>query len=197
MIRTRKTFTGCKDLPLYNFIQVLVNEDMDYLYSERGTWFNRNGDLMPLWETIYNEYLLLLGNKKNSFLLSLLKQITFLNNRIELIARICTALSGYYDTELCSLLKRMGFNFPFTPETLEKDIKKTLIGAKSIILKRNETQGELEALQADEDSGEVTEMDFYALVAQISKYMQISIDPKNTTVALFMAYVKQAKSDTR
>jgi hypothetical protein len=188
MIYPRKTYLSCSELPLFNFIKIVVNDDTSYLYSEPKKPWNKPVDLPALWEGIFNEYSALSGNKQNAHILSLIKEITVLNNKLLIIQEAVSYLSHTFDVRLCNMLRGMGFLFQYNPDSMMNDLKLTISSAKRIIIQKQQAEKEFSAL--DQDKSKVTEKDYNALLTQLSKYMKFKIDPKQTSVLDFVNYIE-------
>lgn len=190
MIRDRKTYDSCSDLPLYNFIKIVVFGNLDYLYFEKKTIFNRNIDLQGKEKSILDEYSVLSGNKSNTGFLSIVKQLTVVSNKLFLVQTIIAYLRTSYTLELTTILKDMGFRYKFTEESLEVDLIATENSAKKLIIRQKELDNEFKAsTEKKGNTQEVTEKDWMAMVTQMSKYMGFHIDTKKTCVAQFVTYI--------
>lgn len=189
MIRTRKTYISCNELPLFNFIKLSVIGDMEYLYKEKARPWMKPADLTEIWDKIADEYKVLIKDKKSSHVLTLLKDITFMNNQLMLIQLSVNFLHKYYEPGICDLLRRLGFQYAFKDdESLYKDLKLVVSSAKRILVDKIAAEKELESIPSDGKAA--TENDYIALIGQMSKYMNFKIDPKNTTIAEFVSYIQ-------
>lgn len=184
MIRARKTYTSCSELPLYNFIKIVVHDDLNWLYSEHRTVLNRNTDLQPVWENIFAEYTTISNNTQSKHVFALTKEITVINNKLYIIQCAVDYLAKVYDERLCIMLRKMGFRYRFTPETLEKDLKLTISSAKSMIIRKQEAEADYAKL--NQSDKKVTEDDFYGLVREISRFNRFPIDARKTSVTEFV-----------
>lgn len=179
-------YRTCEELPLYNFIKIAVHNDLSWLNAdapEQGT------QLKQVWEAILEEYNSLSGNTKSAHVLSLVKEITILNNKLYVIQSCVDFLQHTRSEELIQILKDMHFRFTYSPETMQKDLKLTVSSAKTLLMQRREAQKEYEVLQGKEEP--LTEKDFYALLTQLSKYNGYKIDAKQTSVLEFTVLMDQ------
>jgi len=188
MIKTRKTYNSCAELPLFNFIKLVVTNETEWIYSEPKSVLKKEVDTQALWETIFEEYSRLSNNTKNKQILSLLKEITTINVKLDLVDAICVFLSDTFDADLVQILKNMGFRYRYTEETIAKDIQLTLSSAKRMIFTRDEAMREYEIANKQEDP--LTEKDFNKLVIQLSKFIGFSIDTKKASTLDFINYVE-------
>lgn len=188
MIRARKTYTSCSDLPLYNFIKIVVHDDLNWLYSEDKSILTHSIDLQPVWETIFAEYTTISNNTQSKHVFALTKEIALINNKLFIIQNTVNYLAKVYDVRLCDMLRRMGFRYKFTPETLEKDLKLTVSSAKSMVIRMQEAEADYNKLNNSDKK--VTEDDFYGLVREIARFNGFPIDAKRTTVTEFVSDIK-------
>lgn len=195
MIIARKTYTSCSELPLYNFIKIVVHENLSFLYSEGRTVFNRNIDLRPLWEEIYSEYTTISNNTQSKHVFALTKEITVINNKLQIIQNAVNYLAKHYDVRLCDMLRRMGFMYKFTPESLQNDLKLTVSSAKRMIVRRQEAEADYNKLNVSDKK--VTEDDFYGLIRQLSRFNGFPIDVKKTTVTEFVKDINAFNAENK
>lgn len=192
MLRTRKTYLSCNDLPLHNFIRIVVYNELRELYSEKANFIHKQADLTSIWERIFNEYNELTDNKQAVHILSLMKDITVLNNKIEITNSALNCLLKAESTidyqPLKDMLNSMGFRYTYSDETLQNDVKLTLSSMKTIILKKDEAINEYNEISKDEGK-KVTENDYNNLIAQLEKFMSKDIPTRTTTVAKFISYI--------
>lgn len=198
MIYDRKTFSGCNDLPLYNFIKIVVFNETKWLYSEKKTSINRNlkeTHLQAIWETIYSEYTNISNNPQSGQIMALISEITNLNISIEFIGVLCDHLELYRSEELIAILRTYGFMYPFSENSMESDIKLTRSSAKRMMIKKMDA--EKEYIKLNKTEKEVTEVEFNGIIAQLSKFMSFRIDPKIATVMDFVNYMECLRLETK
>lgn len=143
------------------------------------------------WEAIFNEYLTLSGDESISQLLSLLKSIAILTNRLQLIEIIVQQMAIKPVRELADQLRNMGFRFQYDTD-LENDLKKTVNQAKQYLLKLQQDQKELEDLRKS-DGKAATEQDYEMQYSAIEQFKGVAIDPEVYTVARYVADVNRMK----
>jgi len=195
MLKLRKTFTSCSDLPLYNFIKIVVTNDKNWLYSEHKMPWLKSADLESIWENIFNEYSELSNDKHGKAVFSITKTLTVLNGKIWVIEQCLSLLQSVSSVgdvkdyaETIQTLKSYGFNYEWLNITLDDDIRKTKSSMKRIVLERNDAQKSYENLQSD-NSKQATEADFDILIGQLSKFQGYYIDKKVITVAEYISYI--------
>jgi len=188
MIRTRKTYNSCSELPLYNFIKIVVHGDLNWLYAENKSALTSKADLQSIWERIFEEYTSISGNPRSAHLFSLVKEITVLGHKLNVINECLKFLSHSYDKRICDALVSMGFRYKFTPESLNDDLRRVVSSSKKYVLQKQEAEAEYSKIKGAES--ETTEEDFYGLIRQISRFNQFAIDPKTTSVMEFVKDIK-------
>lgn len=196
LIRERKTYKSCDDLPLYNFIKIVCDGDLSQLYSEPAKFIHKQADLSAIWEKIFNEYNELTDNTQSKHIFNLIKEITLLNGRLEVIQQSVDALAklGSKDfPKLCEMLNEMlGTDFEFTDESLQSDLNRIVTRSKTWVLQLSQVQKEYKDMAGD-DKNKVTVNDYYSLIAQLSKFFGFQIPLHTTTVSLYISYLNQFK----
>lgn len=197
MIKIRKTYNSCSELPLYNFIKIVVTDDKNWLYSEPKRLWHKSADLDNIWENIFNEYSELSQDKQGQAVLGMIKNLTVLNGKIWVIEQYLSLLTSVskigdvknYQTAINDL-KSMGFNFQWLNITLDEDISKTRSSMKRIVLERNEAAQEWQNTNQNEQKS-ATENDYDSLLGELSKFQGYYIDKKLITVAEFISYINR------
>lgn len=193
MRQVRKTYSGCVDLPLFNFIKIVVYDELKWLYcSESG---GKDADLPAIWADIFNEYTRLSKDHNSLNAIQLVASISFMNNKIEVIHRAVHFLGISYNEDLCNMLRKMSFRFQFTPESLSNDLKLVLSSTKTLILKRDDLAKELAEINAS--NTKVSESDYYTILAQLSKHFSFHLDPKEISVMQYLKYIESFKADLK
>lgn len=172
-----EAYAECSTLPMYCFIKLCVTGDLK--------WLIKSGEpqgLDKVAENIQSEYSELSGDTATNKALGLSVQIDYLKNRIKITNDIVRYLSDRQVPELIEELKNMGYRFAFT--NLELDLKRTLTASKSDHIKLMKAESDYANLPKGTKS---TEKDWYAKLAQIAKYREITaINPHNITVMEFI-----------
>lgn len=197
LIPTRKTYNSCEELPLANFIKIVVDNDLSQLFKEPAKFIHKQPDLKAIWEAIFEEYNELTNSAQSRQIFSLIKDITVLQNRIQIVNDCISVimgasdLSGYEPT--INILKSYGCNFEFTNENKREQCEKAITVCKRYLRELMEREQEYSELNKD-DGKKVTTQDFYNSIAMLSKAMGFPIDLHNTTVSLYISYINQVKS---
>jgi len=193
-MQSRSIYRSCSELPLFNFIKIVVRGEMEYLYSEPAHRNKSEVELSEVWETIFDEYNELSGNKSSDHILNLIKQVTVINGKLFVITSAVSILENSYSEAMIGVLRRHGFRYSYTPESMQRDLKLTLSSAKKLVIQRQEAERELGELNKSSD-GEVKEEDFYKLLRQLSKFNGFHIDAKTTTVLEFLKDIELFNSE--
>lgn len=194
LLRTRPTYTSCDDLPLANFIKIVCTGELVHLYSEPAKYIHRNAPLAEIWERIFNEYNELTNNTQSKHVFNLIKEITVITGRLEIIQNAVDVLAKYGSKDfqgLCQMLREMvQVNYTYEDKNLEKELKSTVTRAKILIVQLNQSKSEYELLAAD-DGKKATVNDYYDLVSVLSKFQGHQIPLHTTTVSLYISYLNQ------
>lgn len=187
-------YKSCHDLPLSVFIKIMTTGDAKYLIK-RGYFTKKY--VSNAWDNISQEYIELSGNKTQKVILSMVKDISQLKGKLFIVQAIVDRLSVSYDPDLVRMLISLGFNNRYNPENKEsyiQDLKRTITKAKSMLVQISEKEKSLSAIQSGNEKS--TASDYENYIAQLSKYQGYFIDPKNTTVAQFIAIVNRHRIET-
>lgn len=169
----------CANLSMAKFVKCLVAAQYELVGGNTA------------WDIIFNEYLTLSGDESIGQLLSLLKSIAIVSNRLQLIEIIVQQMAIKPIPELAEQLRVMGFRFQYS-DNLERDLELTINQAKGYLLKLQQDQKELEDLRKSE-GGPATEQDYEMQYSALEQFKGVSIDPDTYTVARYCADVKRMK----
>jgi len=200
MIIPIEVYRSCVELPLYNFIKIVVNNDLKYLYKKNKLFYHKSPDLIAVWDLIFDEYSRLSDNTQNSHILELLKEIRTIELKISLINTIVSLLrsvakngSNIVDYEpSINLLKQYGFYFEYLNVTLLDDCDKVLNQSKTLQIELNDLQSDYNSLTSANNSA-ATEKDFIDEVALISSHHKIQINTKQISVMEYISYLSLFK----
>lgn len=182
-------YSTCKELPLTRFIWCLVQGDVWHLMKPGRAKVSK-AFLEEVWENIFYEYLAICKDDKHTQVITLMKEITRMNTRFILIYEIVRQLKMRYNSGLVEQLKRLGFKrFTYDHSDYDqyrKELDLTLSQAKVSLIRTEQKQKELEALQP-KGKGKKHDPDYEALLVELSKFQGYRIDPDVVTVAEFVA----------
>ena len=198
-MRKRRLYKGCHDMPMNAFIKMVVENDLESLYSESKSLTRLSYSdkyLNQHWENIMDEFRDLTNDSSVSDTFYLIREYTFLVNKIELADRTIRMLSMVgYNKGLCDVLVSLGFRYQFKPETLARDITMVINNCKSIILKINQYSKQVEELYQDSKAQEIKATDYDTLTVALERHHKVPIDLSVCTVAKFIAYLNITKAN--
>lgn len=193
MRKKRSTYKSCSDLLLYNFIQILVHDNKELLYNRPNKAWYKAADLETIWDGIFMEYIELCEDKRSKAVLELMKEITIVNNKIEITQNCINLLSRINDVEdyqpAINILRSYGFMYSFNNESLLEDLQKTAKSAKRLIFERDELRAQLNEINKN-DQEKATEKDFSVHLANIESTTNITIRPKEHTVMDYIGFLQ-------
>lgn len=182
-----KYYTSCSNLPLWNFIRIITSGNLNYLLIKRGLF---NVDLKPIWEAIFSEYLELSGSSHHVKLLSLLKEQKILATKITIVHHAISSLQTNYHEGTVGVLRSMGFKL--NKKTASSDLNRVVSKTKTWVMRLNRVSAELDTLSKNES---VSDSDFDAILAELSRFQGYRIDPKTVTVSEYIAITNSLKKD--
>ncbi len=182
-LRHHEAYDSCDTLPLWNFVKAMTTNDLKYIVK-----FGKPKNLEETWEKITSEYSNLSseGDNTNRMLLDTVKDITYLQNKIYLIAITVREFRKSYNSEYGEILNNMGFTFVYTDDAdLERKLTLTVNQAKQLEIELDQRKVELKKLQKD-DAGELSEGEFDVQLAIYGEFMGAALNPRILTVAEFV-----------
>lgn len=185
-------YQSCNEIPLYNFIKVLAKKDFSYLVVSGSP-----KHLDKVWEKILNEYIELTGSEKQTQMLSLMKEVAFLGNKIFLIKSVEYSLRIQYSEELVLQLKKLGFNINLNVKNYDqynKQLDILLTRLKSTINIYETKSNELKELQKVDESDKDLESQYLGWLTDLSKFQGYRLDPKEITVIEFISIMESYKN---
>lgn len=192
MRKPRSTYKSCSDLPLYNFIQILVHDNKEMLYNRPNKAWYKQADLQQIWDDIFLEYIEESGDSKSQGILQLLMDINVISNKLDIIQNCIKLLASVTDVSeyqpTIGILKTFGFRYEYSNESLISDLNRVVKSSRSLIIQRDQFKSQLEDLNKNE-SGKATEKDYFVHLANLSESLGFAINPKETTVMQYIGYV--------
>lgn len=193
MLKIRQTYTSCSTLPLSVFIQVLINNRTDLLYTDKKTAWNKPADLGAIWDALFLEYTELSNDTRSIHVLSLMRDIAVINGKLTIIQNIVMLLATEPDLKdfqkSINILKTYGYRYNYSPETLINDLQRVVSSAKTLVIERDELQSDLNKLN-ENDTEKANEKDFYVNLANLSEIVGFAINPNDTTVMQYCGYLE-------
>lgn len=159
----------CSQLKMNQFISCLMGKET-----------------IPDWEDIYNEYVSLRENKQSSYILDLMKEITYLQSKVFIITKCVEVLVITYSRELVMELKQCGCRGKFDYSKVvdySNDLKSALSFSKKYLAQAGRKEKELEEYQARHGGKVIERKDFDIWAVTLGKYMGFRIDYDVVTVS--------------
>lgn len=183
-----KIYKSCDTLPLSRFINILIDGNV----SELIIWgWADHRTLRSVWDKLFQEYTEMSQDSTHQHLLTTVKEYTQLINKIEIVQILITSLAKRRHLGIIQALKKFGFHQPFTPVSMEKDIKSVIAKVKSWVFRANKLYEELKS--TENTKNEVKRSDFSDLLAELGHFQGYHIDPRKTTVSEYVAVLNRFK----
>lgn len=189
-IKPVKLLCTCGEVKMSVFVQCIVKGDYSGLISQGKP---SNEQLNQAWEQLFNEYINLSGDLSVKKLLSLLKEIAILSNRLMLIEMIVSQLAVEHVPGLADQLRKLGFRFQYAEgENLMRELELTIAQSKTQLVQLNQAKAELEEMRST-DNKQATAQDFEMQISAIEEFKGVAIDIDTYTVARYCADVNRMK----
>jgi hypothetical protein len=190
------SYTSCLDLPLYNFIQICVTDDLKWLVIS-----GEPDNLKEVWASILAEFSDMSDSPQLDNVFKLKKKITFLTNKIDIVNILLNRLSLGGNKDIVKLLISWGYSFGSSD--IEKDIERARKQLNNDTAKlRMAIADYAEATKGSNETS--TLQDWEDELFQLSKFSGFAINKKQTTVSeyaalkkAFNAYVEYLKKKKR
>lgn len=193
-----KYYKNCDELPIYNFHEILKNNDLNFLVVgyEQSDEIELDDKASGLWSEIYEEYIDLTGDNTLKVYYEVLQDLMFLKTRYSVVSGLLVNVSTMqltediftkYISELRSWGYKINVNKPLANE-INRKVRQLRASENKIRIKENE----LESLRSKRDHG-----DNMTLITQSVKMEQAlsrnNIDIKTTVVSKWVAMIKEIK----
>lgn len=160
-------------------------------------WFlNENLEQNPLpdnWDDILNEYMGLRENKGSRYMLDIIKDITFLKAKYQIIEQACSTLLVCFQhvfvsaaEELINVLKQYNYRYKFDladEKMFSMNIRAVLSSNKKLISTWQRKEKEFEDYKKKHTGNEWTRKSFYVWAVTLSDHMKYRVDLDEITVA--------------
>lgn len=183
-------YTSCSEIPLNVFLDILYTGSIKKLKKRRFLFVSKK-KLERAWGKIYDEYSDLSKSEGTQAFFQLLKQKTTLQNKI-FITQVCIdSLKTNYSSELANVLKKLGYNFKFTRESLESDLKKVVAKSKPLVIRLKKLEENIAPYLGAED---LKQSDFEDILVSLSKFQGYRLDKNHITVIEFVNILNNYKA---
>lgn len=172
----------CSELKMNPFITCLITGNADAVGGQE------------VWDQIYSEYIGLRENKSASYVLDMVKEITYLQTKVFIINKCVEVLAITYSRDLVNELKLAGCRGKFdysNKEQYSNDLRAATSFSKKYIgqIRRKET--ELKEYYIRHGGGVVQRKDFDIWAVTLSKFMGFRVDYDVVTVSEYCHMMNQ------
>lgn len=191
-------YTDLSDLPLYNWIEVAVSNNLKWLVKSGPI----PDDLTDHYQSLLTEYQLLVKDTKTDVEHKIKVTYARLANRIDHIQIAVNALRIERDEDIIRILQTpqpdgLGFE-RLTYEDLEKDLKLTENYLKMDIVKFEQAKNQLDKIiKVSGDSGVNSKQMMYEQIGSLSKWLTFNINPKDTSVMQYITFLNMLDIEIR
>lgn len=179
-------YKSCDELPLYNFIKIMLTDDLSWLIIA-----GEPDNLGDTWSEILAEANELSDLPKSVLAFKLRKRITYLSNKIDIVNILLNRLSLSRNTEVIKLLADMGFSFPFNDVAADTERAKRRLNNDNAQLRL----ALVDYAEAVKDDGDVMDQKAWDNeIFELGKYAGHAINRKETSVSEYLAAKKSYRN---
>jgi hypothetical protein len=191
-------FDDLSDLPLYNWIELAVSQNMKWLVKSGPV----PEDLSDHYQELLSEYQIIVKDTKSDIEHKTRVTYAKLANRIDHITIAIGALRIERDEDIIRILQTpqpdgLGFE-RLTYDDLERDLRLTENYLKMDIVKFEQAKNQLDKMvKAAESNGGNSKGQFYEQITSLSKWLQFGINPKECSVMQYISYLNMLDAEIR
>lgn len=186
-------YKDCSELILWNFVKCITTKNLNYLIIS-GQPSQEN--LSKAWIDIGDEYADLSQDNLHDFLLNLMSQISYLDEKLRIVYNIVAYLENKRSEGLIEVLQNdLEFPYEYSEESIQQDLKMTVNDIKMDQINLELSHVELKAFR--DKNTEPTEIDYNKLISRVSKYQGYAIKQKETTLLEFTVMLNDFVSSTK
>jgi len=180
-------FKSCKTLPIYNFYEILNTNNLGWLqkgYNDDNEEISLVKDAKSIWQGIYDEYILLLGNKVNTKGYTILAQLSEMETELIVVSELINIYSKINHKDIQAEIDKWGYD----SNDLEKSLKKLEGLQFRIKITRSKNK---DLLEEEEDEEVKVEYDIFKDVVSVENTLDngILIDVHKTVVKKWVNYI--------
>lgn len=158
---------NCSNVIMNDFIECLLTSDYEKLGGQEA------------WEELYSEYIGLRENKSSSYVLSIIKEITYLQTKVFIIVKCCEVLAVVYSRELVNEIKQCGCKGRFdwsNKDQYSNDVKAAVSYSKKYITQYQKKEKELADYNTRHGNIAIQRKDFDIWAVTLSKFIGFRVD---------------------
>lgn len=156
-------------------------------------WFIDEQEKPEDWDDLYSEYISLRENKSSLYILGLIKEISYLKTKYQVVNTACEIMNLCFENtlieqhkELKEILKQYNFRFAFDmtkPDLFSRDLRAVLSANKKTITTWQRKEKELEEYQKKHSGDVWKKKDFYVWAITLGEHNKYRIDLEQIFVA--------------
>lgn len=185
-----QVYDSCSELPLYNFIKVIITGDLKWL-SKKGEPTSQQ--LSEAWSAIFMEYCDIAPTNNSTYVVQITREIRHLESKINIIQSIIERLTISYVPELVEILKEYGFYYSFTPDTMYDDLQGVIAESKQFVVQKGVKEGEYQRFLDDQKGDSASENDWDELLSELGKFQGYHLKSKDLSVSEFVGIFNRFK----
>lgn len=187
----QQVWNNC-ELPLWNFIQVIVTNSLTPLIRKGNP---TDKQLAEAWNNIFTEYCDIYTSTNQTYVLQLQREIAHIATKLQVIQICIDRLTiSYYEPAIAEL-REYGFDYPYTPDTMLEDLQNTVAEAQYLVVQKGVKEGEYAKYLAENAKEEVKETDYDDILSELGKFQGYHLRSKDLSVreyvSIFNRYKKQ------
>lgn len=146
------------------------------------------------WESVYSDYISRRENANSQYILDLMKEVAFLENKYYITAKCIEVLSMGYSDTLAKELRQQGMRGRFNPENpaqYKADLQGAISASKRLLGQITRKMKELTDYQAQYGGKEIKYKDFQDWNVSLEKFMGFQIHFDQVTVDKWLTYLNK------
>ena len=178
---------SCDKLKLDLFIEITLTGNTELLGE---------GEHVEAWEKIRTEYAELIGDISYKLMLSLFKEIQYINNKLHVIQTIVDHMQNYYHEDFKKILDIYGFvyNWDVSNKTVyDKQLKMIVSRSKTFLVQLESKRKEWEQLSKKNNGEQITRTYFEDVLLMLSKEQGYHLRANEISVYQFARLINLAK----
>jgi len=164
-------------------------------------WLLQETPRPDYWDDLYAEYISLRENKSSLYILGLVKEISFLKAKYQIVQQCCTMMMVCFTSvliaqyeEVKDILRQYNYRHPFPMDNevnFSRDIRAVLSANKKTITTWQRKEQELNEYQQKHDGKGWDKKGFYVWAITLGEHQGYRVDLEITTVAEWCQLLNQ------